>query len=80
MFYLNVSKSSGEADDEGSPTRLGLKVPHLTQCFPYQVVTGKIYHLILEQHFWPPAMALRFLTCDKEMNEYMEKYLRMEKY
>ena len=51
MFCLNVSKSSGEADDEGSPTRLGLKVPHLTQCFPYQVVTGKIYHLILEQHF-----------------------------
>ena len=64
MFCLNVSKSSGEADDEGSPTRVsqvllrqelkdyqGLKVPHLTQCSPYQAVTFKIYHLILKQHF-----------------------------
>jgi len=28
------------------------------QCFPYEAVTGKIYHL--KQQFLPPATSLRF--------------------
>ena len=33
------------------------------QCFPYEAVTGIIYHL--KQHFLPPATALRFTNIKK---------------